>query len=90
MIGECSVEFLWLTLLLERIARDVSLVDVDNAVYVEMDLLAVGAPVLISEAVGIFAVAPGCEGVVAVGHALLVGHILTLGVLDLHMVRHPG
>jgi hypothetical protein len=51
---------------LERVCRDVGLAHVDNAVDVEGDLLAVGAPVLVAEAVHELAVVLGREGVVAV------------------------
>jgi hypothetical protein len=41
--------------------------------HVERDLLARGAPVLIAEAVDIFAVMLGLEGEIAVGDRFLVG-----------------
>lgn len=46
--------------------------DIDNSVDVEGDLLGVGNPVLVSEAVGVFAVVVSREGVIAVGNCPLV------------------
>lgn len=59
------------------------LADIDDAVDVEGDLLAVGAPVLVAEAVGVFAVKLGGKGVVAVGDGLLVDFVLAGRVGDL-------
>lgn len=53
------------TLLLQRVRRHVRLVDVDDTVDVERDLLAVGVPMLVPEAVGELAVLLGRECVVA-------------------------
>jgi hypothetical protein len=50
---------------------------------VEGDFLAVCAPVLVAEAVGVFAVVLGGKGVVAVGDGLLVDFVLARGVCDL-------
>lgn len=46
--------------------------DIDDTVDVEGDLLGVGNPVLVSEAVGVFAVVESREGVIAVGNCPLV------------------
>lgn len=59
--------------------------DVDYAMDVERNLLSVGAPVLIAEAVKEFAVLLGIERVVAVGYILLEGLVLAVGELDLQM-----
>jgi hypothetical protein len=55
----------FLTLLLQWILGCFRFGDVDNAVHVERDLFRVGAPVLVVEAVSIFAVFFGIERVVA-------------------------
>lgn len=68
---------------LEGIAGAVCFVDVYNAVDVEGDLLGVGDPVLVAEAVGVFAVVDGREGVIAVGNCPLVDLVLAYGVHDL-------
>ena len=72
-----------LTLGLERILVGLVLGDVDNSVDIEGDLLAVGAPVLVAEAVHVFAILLGIEGVVAIGNALLEGLVLAIGSRDL-------
>lgn len=72
-----------LTFNFEGVGGDVSLANVDNAVDVEGDLLAVGAPVLVSEAVSVLAVVLRVEGEVAVGDTLVKGLVLALGVRDL-------
>lgn len=71
------------TFRLQRVLRRLGLGDVDDPVDVEGDLLAGRAPVLVAEAVGVFAVVPGLEGVVAVGGGLLVDLVLAVGVGDL-------
>jgi hypothetical protein len=73
----------YFTFTVEGIGGDIRLADIDDAVDVERDLLGVGAPVLVAEAVGVFAVVLGSEGVVAVGDGLLVGLVLAVGVGDL-------
>jgi len=52
-------------------------------VDVEGDLLGVGTPVLVAEAVGVLSVVLGVEGVVAVADALVVDLVAAAGVLDL-------
>jgi len=56
--------------------------DVDNAVHIERDLLRVRTPVLVVEAVCVFAVFFGVEGVVAGGHAAFVDLVASRGRLD--------
>lgn len=53
---------------------------------VEGDLLGVGAPVLVAEAVAELAILPGREGVVARRDRLLVELVLVRGVEDLYSV----
>ncbi len=50
---------------------------------IEGYFLAVGAPVLVTEAVGVLAVVLGVEAVVAVGDGLFVDLVLANGVCDL-------
>lgn len=50
---------------LEGILRSFALRNVDNAVDVEADFLSTCGPVLIAEAVGVFAIATGVKAVVA-------------------------
>ena len=76
--GKCSR-----TLLLDGVLGDVGLADVDNAVNVERDLLAGGAPVLVSEAVAVLAVVLGREGVFARGDRLFIVLVLAGRVEDL-------
>lgn len=71
------------TFSLEGILWRVRLRDVDNAVDIEGDLLAGRTPVLIPEAVEIFAVVLCVEGVVAVGGGLLVDLVLADWVCNL-------
>lgn len=52
----------FLDLNLERVLGRVGLGDVDDAVDVERDFFAVGAPVLVAEAVGVLAVVLGFKG----------------------------
>lgn len=51
--------------------------------HIERDLLRVRAPVLVVEAVCVFAVFFGVEGVVAGGHAAFVDLVTSRGRLDL-------
>jgi len=60
------------TFRLDGIGGHLRLADVNDAVDVERHLLAVGAPVLVAEAVRVLSVSLGGEGVVAVGDGLLV------------------
>lgn len=71
------------TFAIKRVGGHVGLADVDNAVDVEGNLLCVGAPVLVTEAVEIFPIMLSSEGVVAVGNTLLIGLVLTSRVRDL-------
>lgn len=75
-----------LTFGLEGIDGVFAFADVDYAVDVERDLLAVGAPVLVAEAVGVFAVMEGGIGVVAVGDGALVDFVLAARVGDLFSI----
>jgi hypothetical protein len=59
------------------------LAHVDNSVDVEGNLLGVGTPMLVTEAVDVFAIMFGSEGVVTVGDALFVRLVLTRGIGDL-------
>ncbi len=68
---------------IQRIRLVLGFADVDDTVDVERDFLAVGAPVLVAEAVGVFAVVLGVEAVVAAGYRLLVDFVLANGVCDL-------
>jgi hypothetical protein len=68
---------------LEGILRHLRLGHVDDAVDVEGDLLGVGGPALVAEAVVVFAVGLGSEGVVLVGNGLLVVLAVAEGVLNL-------
>lgn len=78
-----------LTFGLEGVDGVFAFADVDYAVNVERDLLAVGAPVLVAEAVGVFAVMEGGIGVVAVGDGALVDFVLAARVGDLsQLVSH--
>lgn len=72
--------------LLQRVLRGLGLGYVDDAVHVEGDFLGVGAPVLVVEAVGVFAVFGGGEGVVAAGDAAFVDLVAAGGGLDLKRV----
>lgn len=82
LFGNCR-ESCSCTFGLERIAGAVCFVDIYDAVDVEGDLLGVGDPVLVAEAVGVFAVVDGREGVIAVGNCPLVDLVLAYGVHDL-------
>lgn len=80
------------TLGLQRVLFGLVLRNVYYAVDVERDLLGVGAPVLVAEAIEVLAIMLGVEGVVAVGHVLLEGFVLAHGVRDLpggdHLSAH--
>lgn len=71
------------TFFLERVLRRLALGDVDDAVDIEADLLGVGGPVLVAEAIGKCAVAGGVEGVVAGADGGLVDLVRAAGLLDL-------
>lgn len=71
------------TFSLQRVAIRFGFADVDNTVDVERDFLGVGNPVLVSEAVGVFAVVESREGVIAVGNCPLVDLVFACGVHDL-------
>lgn len=53
---------------------------------VERHLLGVGAPVLVAEAVRVFAVAMGSEGMVARGDASLIDFVAAGGIQNLQTV----
>lgn len=72
-----------LTLGLQRILRHLRLRHVDNSVHIEGNLLWVGGPTLIAEAVVVLAVGLGCERVILVGDGLLVVLAVAKRVLDL-------
>ena len=73
-----------LTLLLQGVLRRLRLGYVDDAVNVERNLLGVCAPVLVVEAVDVFAVLGRMERVVAGGNAALMDLEAAGGSLDLH------
>lgn len=73
---------------LQRILWAVGFRDIDDTVDVEGDLLAVGTPVLITEAVGVLAVVLGLEGEIAVGDGLFVYFVLGNWVGDLVCVSN--
>lgn len=52
---------------LKRVVRRVRLGYVNNAVHIERDFLGGGTPMLIAEAIYVFAVVSGLEGEIAVG-----------------------
>jgi hypothetical protein len=54
-------------------------------VHVERDLLGIRAPVLVVEAICVFAVFLGIEGMVAGGYAAFVDLVASRGRLDLYM-----
>lgn len=72
------------TLFLDGVTGHVALIDVNHTVNVERNLLAVGTPVLVAEAVRVLAILLGCEGVVAGRHGLVVELITVRGVDDLY------
>lgn len=72
-----------LTLLLQRVLRGLALRHVDYTVHVEADLLRVGRPVFVAEAVFVFAVVSCDERVVARANGALVNLERVGGVLDL-------
>jgi hypothetical protein len=76
-----------LTLLLQRVLRCLGLRYVDDAVHVEADFLCVRAPVLVVEAICVFAVLGRREGVVAGRDAALVDLVASGGSLDLSQSR---
>ena len=76
VVAACTLGF-------QGVLLEFLLADVDDAVDVEGDLLAVGTPVLVAKAVGVFAVHLGVEAVVAVGDGLFVDLVLANGVDDL-------
>lgn len=67
----------------QRVLGRLALGDVDDAVDIEADLLGVGGPVFVAEAVGEAAVHVGGEGVVARADGAFVDLVGTGGVLDL-------
>ena len=79
-----------MTFTIEGVGGHLMLAHVDNSVDVEGDLLGVGTPSLVSEAVKVFSIVLGCERVVAVGDTLLVCLVLTTRVGDLaKLAFHP-
>ena len=60
--------------------------DIDNAVHVERDLLCICAPVLVVEAVCVFAVFRCVERMVAGGYAALVDLVAARWCFDLDML----
>jgi hypothetical protein len=71
------------TFTVEGISGHFMLAHVDNSMDVEGNLLGVGAPMLVTEAVDVFAIMLGSEGVVTVGDTLLVRLVLTRRIGDL-------
>lgn len=57
--------------------------DVDNSVDVKGDLLGVGGPALVAEAVVVFSIGQGSEGVIIGGDGGLEVLAVALGILDL-------
>jgi len=51
--------------------------------YVEGDVLGVGRPMLVAEAVYEFPIMVSCEGMVSIGNVSLVCLITSIGILDL-------
>ena len=74
------------TLLIQRVARRVRLGHIYDTVDVEGDLLAVCAPVLVAEAVCVFPITFGLEGMVAGGDGFRVVLVVVAGVLDLWLL----
>lgn len=72
-----------LDLPIQRVGRHVILRHVDDAVHVEGDVFCVGGPGAVVEAVGVFAVLGGGEGVVAGGNGAFVDGVAAVGVADL-------
>ena len=72
-----------LTLLLQWVLRGLALRHVDYTVHVEADLLRVGRPVFVAEAVFVLAVVSCDERVVARADGALVNLECVGGVLDL-------
>jgi hypothetical protein len=75
-----------LTLLFQRVGRRLQLGHVYDTVDVEGDLLAVCAPVLVAEAVCVFPITFGLEGIVAGGNGFRVVFVIVAGVLDLRLL----
>jgi len=76
-----------LTFFLERVRGEIFLVDVYYAVDVERNLLGVGAPVLVSEAVDIPSVHLRREREIAVRNGLFESLVLACRGRDLYQVR---
>lgn len=72
-----------LTFGFQRVLRSISFRNVDNAVNIERDFLGIGSPVLVTEAVSVFAVVLGKEGMIAIGNTPFVDLILVRGSVDL-------
>lgn len=70
------------TFFLQWILRRLVLRNIDNAMHIEADLLGVGAPVLVVEAVRVFPILCRNEAMVARRHATLVDLVCTRGRLD--------
>ena len=78
------------TFRLQRILCRVRLGDIDDSVDIEGNLFAGRAPVLIAEAVDVFAVVLGHEGVVTVGSRILEDLVLAAWIGDLCMSARVG
>jgi hypothetical protein len=74
-----------LDLFLQRVLWGLGLRHVDDSVDIEGNFFGVCAPVLVVEAVGVFAVFEGGEGVVAGGHAAFVNLVGAGGGFDLYI-----
>lgn len=61
--------------------------NIDNTVDVERNLLAVGPPMLVAEAVVVLSVGASDNRVVAVGDGLFVDDVLAIGVGDLSTAK---
>lgn len=77
-----------LTFGLQRIRRHLRLRHVDDTVDIERDLLGVGGPALVTEAVIVLAVGVCGKGVVFVGDGLLEVLAVAEGILDLGLQYH--
>jgi hypothetical protein len=70
-------------LLLQRVLRSLALGDVDDAVDVEADLLCVGRPVFVAEAVEVASIHVGGKAMIAAADGALVDLVCVGWVLDL-------
>ena len=93
MVGRGRIGLGWVglgchTFLLQRIRRRLAFRHIDYAVDIEGDFFCIGGPVLVAEAVGVFAVHRGIEGVVAGAYGGLVDLVGAAGLLYLSHASH--